>query len=159
MDQVSEARLAEVMPEFAAKIRAMSDSLAAQGLYIRVTQGLRTFQDQNDLFAQRPEVTNAPGGYSMHNFGLAVDCAPSLDPLGQPFDPDWNGSDAHYAAQVAAGEAQGLTCGANWHSFKDEPHFQWGGLPDTPTDQMRIDYYSGGLSLVWRNVLSGAYSE
>jgi len=147
------------MPEFAAKVRAMSDALAAQGLYIRVTQGYRTFAAQDDLFAERPKVTNARGGYSMHNFGLAVDCAPSLDAIGTPFDPDWNGADAHYAAQVAAGEAQGLNCGANWHSFKDEPHFQWPGIPDTPTDAMRGDIYSGGLSLVWTSTLAGKYAE
>jgi peptidoglycan L-alanyl-D-glutamate endopeptidase CwlK len=145
------------MPQFAAKVRAMSDALLAKGIYIRVTAGYRNFQEQNDLFAQRPKVTNAPGGYSAHNFGLAVDCAPSLDAAGTPFAPDWDGKDAHYAAMVAAGEAEGLNCGANWHGFVDEPHFQWAGIPTTPGDDMRADYYSGGLQLVWSKVLIGDY--
>lgn len=157
MDSISEQRLSQVMPEFAAKIRAMSDALLTQGLYIRVTQGYRSFADQNALYAERPKVTNAPGGYSAHNFGLAVDCAPSQDAYGNPFDPDWDGKDAHYAKMIAAGEAGGLNCGANWHSFVDRPHFQWPGIPDTPTDLMRQDFYSGGLALIWSKTIAGAY--
>jgi peptidoglycan L-alanyl-D-glutamate endopeptidase CwlK len=156
MEAISEQRLALVMPELADKIRAMSDSLLPQQIEIRVTTSLRTFAEQNILFAQRPKVTNAPGGYSMHNFGLAVDCVPD-SVWGQPWTPDWDGKDVHYAKMVAAGVAQGLVAGADWHSFVDEPHFQWGGLPDTPTDAMRADFYAGGLTLVWQKTLAGDY--
>ena len=38
-----------------------------------VTQGLRTFAEQDKLYAQRPKVTNAKGGQSIHNYGLAFD--------------------------------------------------------------------------------------
>jgi peptidoglycan L-alanyl-D-glutamate endopeptidase CwlK len=159
MDTVSESRLSQVHPLLAEKVHAMALSLAADNIGIRVVQGLRTIEEQNALFAQRPKVTNAPGGYSMHNFGLAVDCVPSLAPLGETYQPDWDGKDAHYAAMVAAGEAQGLVSGANWHSIVDYPHMQLGGLPVTPTDQMRADLLSGGIPLVWSNFNAGAYSE
>ena len=40
-----------------------------------VTQTLRTFEEQNALFNKKPKVTNAKGGQSMHNYGLAFDFA------------------------------------------------------------------------------------
>jgi peptidoglycan LD-endopeptidase CwlK len=157
MDTVSEQRLSWVMPELADLIHSMAAALELKGITIRVTQGLRTFEEQNDLFAQKPRVTNAPGGYSMHNFGLAVDCVP--DKIhGQTWTPDWDGKDDRYAQMVAAGVALGLNAGANWHSFVDMPHFQLGGIPTTPTDQMRQDFYSGGLPLVWSKTIAGAYN-
>lgn len=140
------------------KVEQMAVALVAEGIYIRVVQGLRTFEEQNELFAQRPKVTNAPGGYSMHNFGLAVDCVPSLALVGDAFQPDWNGKDQHYAAMVAAGETQGLVSGAKWHSLVDFPHMQLSGIPITPNDDMRADLLSGGLPLVWTNFDSGKYS-
>ena len=40
---------------------------------IRVVQGLRTIEEQNALYNQRPRVTKAKGGQSYHNYGLAID--------------------------------------------------------------------------------------
>ena len=56
----------------------------------RVTMGLRTIDEQNTLYAQGRTVpgqivTNAPGGTSYHNYGLAVDICEMVN--GQP---DWN---------------------------------------------------------------------
>lgn len=163
MDPISEARLSQVIPELADKVRIMYASLMPLQIEIRVTQSLRTWPQQNADYAKGrttpgPKVTNAPGGYSMHNFGLAVDCCPEKI-WGQTWTPDWDGNDIHYARMVAAGEAQGLNCGADWHSFKDEPHFQVSGVPTTPTDAMRDDFSKGGLPLVWSNVMAGTYSE
>ena len=38
-----------------------------------VTQGLRTFAEQDALYKQVPKVTNAKCGQSIHNYGLAFD--------------------------------------------------------------------------------------
>lgn len=151
MDAVSEERLSLVAPALATLIRAMYEDLAAQSpsIHIRVTQGLRTKAEQDALYAKGRTtpgsiVTRAQGGFSAHNFGLAVDCCPDkID--GVPWSPDWDAADARYAAMVAAGEKQGLVCGANWHSIKDEPHFQIAGFPVTPTDAMRHDLGAGGM--------------
>ena len=48
--------------------------LAAQGVYVRVVQGLRTWTEQDALYAQGRTapgkvVTNVRGGYSWHCFG------------------------------------------------------------------------------------------
>ncbi|MFP3637325.1 M15 family metallopeptidase, partial [Bacillus sp. SIMBA_033] len=45
---------------------------------VRIAQGLRTIEEQNNLYAigrTKPgrKVTNAKGGQSIHNHGLAVD--------------------------------------------------------------------------------------
>lgn len=167
MDLASEQRLALVKPELARVIRAMAATLLAgtPSIEVRVTQGLRNLDEQNYLYAQgrtRPGgvVTNARGGYSMHNFGLAVDLCPGkMD--GQPWSPDWQGADQHYALMVQAGMRAGLNCGANWHTLKDEPHFQVAlPLPATPTDAMRADLGNGSmqwLKVVWAKVDAGVY--
>ncbi|MEZ5017354.1 MAG: M15 family metallopeptidase [Flavipsychrobacter sp.] len=39
----------------------------------RFSHTLRTFKEQDALFAKRPKVTNARGGQSFHNYGCAID--------------------------------------------------------------------------------------
>src|SRR5438105_4239472 len=98
MDNASEARLGEVMPPLAAKVRQLASLLANEGIVVRVTQGLRSWPQQDALYAQGRTtpghvVTNAPGGTSWHNFGCAVDLVPdaALD-ASSNFIPDWNAS-------------------------------------------------------------------
>ena len=78
MDKISEERLNEVCPELARRVRRLSDKCEANGIHIRVSQGLRSWEQQDLLYAQgRTDagkvVTNARGGQSAHNFGYAVD--------------------------------------------------------------------------------------
>lgn len=161
VDSISEQRLSLVHPQLSQKIEAMAAVLAENGVIIRVVQGLRTMEEQDELYAQgrtKPGniVTNARGGDSMHNYGFAVDCVPGL-PDHDVWTPDWNGRDSFYADMVAAGEAQGLVSGAHWHSIVDYPHFQLHGLPVSPSEQMRTDFLAGGLPLVWTKYESGVY--
>ena len=51
---------------------------------VRITQGMRTFQEQDQLYAigrTKPgkKVTNAKAGQSIHNYGLAVDICLIID--------------------------------------------------------------------------------
>jgi peptidoglycan LD-endopeptidase CwlK len=129
MDSVSEARLQNIHPLLADKVRQMSTMLEQEGVAIRVVQGLRTWAEQDALYAQGRTapgniVTNCPGGKSYHNFGLAVDCVPSTQAPGQPFAPDWNDQHPKWQRMVAVGTSLGLDSGANWRTFKDYPHFQ-----------------------------------
>jgi RHS repeat-associated protein len=106
------------------------DDLSSQGLNGRLGQTLRTFAQQNQLYAQGrtvpgPIVTNAQGGQSIHNFGLAFDI--------QMFDPSGNyitnGSDPAYSTAGQIGQNLGLEWGGNWSSIFDPSHFQYtGGL-------------------------------
>lgn len=152
MEAVSEQRLALVAPELARKVRAAAEVLAPQGTYFRVAQGLRTYAEQDTLYAQGRTtaghiVTNARGGYSNHNFGCAVDCYPFLS--GSTGDLNWNARSPQFLAMVEALRAQGLAWGGEWVSLPDAPHFQLANVPVTPTNADRTAFASGGLKAVW----------
>lgn len=150
MDAVSEARLELICPALAAKIRQMADMLKDEFPF-RVTQGLRSWDEQAKLYAQGRTapgkiVTNAPPGHSYHNFGLAVDVVPMTE-LG----PDWNLSHPQWQRLVAVGTSLGLTAGAGFRTFPDYPHFQLtGSLPISPDDEVRQCFLDGGMVAVWK---------
>jgi len=164
MDPRSEAALATVWPDFAAKVRAAADQLATQGTYFLVVSGLRTAAEQNALYAQGRTtpgliVTNARAGLSMHNYGLAVDAVPYLS--GSTGALNWTPHTPQYQAFVAAMKAQGLAWGGDWVTFPDEDHFQLAGLPANPSPAMVADYGSGDqgtLVAIWNKAGDGAYS-
>jgi peptidoglycan L-alanyl-D-glutamate endopeptidase CwlK len=153
MEQISEERLAHVHPELAAKVRAAAEALAKHGTFFRVAQGLRTYEEQNRLYQQGRNgnpghiVTNAPGGYSNHNFGCAVDCFPFL--AGSSGELNWNAGTAQFQAMVAALKAQGLAWGGDWKSIHDAPHFQLANVPVSPTVNDRTLFAANGLQAVW----------
>jgi peptidoglycan L-alanyl-D-glutamate endopeptidase CwlK len=152
MDSVSKVRLSLVHPDLAKKITAMVDALAVRGIDVRVVQGYRSKATQDALYAQGrtapgPEVTNAPGGHSYHEFGLAVDCMPGVRGV-TPWKMNGVASHPDYAAMIAAGEAQGLVSGSHWVHIKDYPHFQLAGIPVSPTDDMRAAL-TQGTNNVW----------
>lgn len=103
------------------------------GVPIVITQGLRTIQEQNELYAQgrtKPgqRVTNAKGGYSFHNFGVAIDFAlllPDGKSVSWDMRRDGNGNKKADWQEVARiGKDLGFEWGGDWTSFKDYPHFQ-----------------------------------
>ncbi|MBU9705935.1 M15 family metallopeptidase [Paenibacillus sp. AK121] len=109
------------------------DFAYACGVPIVITQGLRTIDEQNGLYAQgrsKPGqiVTNARGGYSYHNFGVAIDFALLL-PDGKNVswdmrrDGDGDGI-ADWNEVVAEAKRIGWNWGGDWRSFKDYPHFE-----------------------------------
>jgi peptidoglycan L-alanyl-D-glutamate endopeptidase CwlK len=152
MDDISEVRLKDVHPILAGKIREMANLLGQQGITIRVIQGVRTWEEQARLYDQgrnppsgEPIVTDAPPGFSYHNFGLAVDVVPMM-----PLGPDWNVSHPVWGQIVQMGRSVGLEAGATWRTFKDYPHFQLtGNLPLSPTQEVRAAFASGGVAAVW----------
>lgn len=91
-----------------------------------VTQGLRTFDEQNKLFAQRPKVTNAKGGQSIHNYGLAFDfCLAdggrTIWDTVKDFDND---KVADWMEVVKVFKAAGYVWGGDFRSIVDRPHFE-----------------------------------
>jgi peptidoglycan L-alanyl-D-glutamate endopeptidase CwlK len=96
----------------------------------RFSHTLRTFAEQNVLYAQgrtKPGkiVTNAKGGLSYHNYGMAIDIvliangAASWD-SGKDFDADGK---ADWMEVVAIFKQFGWEAGIDW-KFRDAPHFQ-----------------------------------
>ncbi|EAC4628507.1 N-acetylmuramoyl-L-alanine amidase family protein [Listeria monocytogenes] len=108
------------------KTRNVIKKMAKQGIYLCVAQGYRSKAEQNALYAQgrtKPGsiVTNAKGGQSNHNFGVAVDlCLYSND--GKKVI--WESTTSRWKKVVAAMKAEGFKWGGDWKSFKDYPHFE-----------------------------------
>ncbi|EEO6569038.1 N-acetylmuramoyl-L-alanine amidase family protein [Listeria monocytogenes] len=108
------------------KTRNVIKKMAKQGIYLCVAQGYRSKTEQNALYAQgrtKPGsiVTNAKGGQSNHNFGVAVDlCLYSSD--GKKVI--WESTTSRWKKVVAAMKAEGFKWGGDWKTFKDYPHFE-----------------------------------
>lgn len=78
MDKITSERIEKLHPLIKDDLKKIVADIEAKGLHIRITQGLRTIAEQNDLYAQgrtKPGaiVTKAKGGLSFHNYGLAID--------------------------------------------------------------------------------------
>lgn len=152
-DQISIARLKACHPEMERRGTKFLMLAEANGIAVRITQGLRTWEEQNALYAkgrtsEGSVVTNAHGGYSSHNFGYSVDFVPG-DASFPAFQPDYD--TAHPSWKVLLGLALqcGLAEGAQWRTFPDMPHLYLNELPATPTDQMRELYRTSGLTGVY----------
>jgi peptidoglycan L-alanyl-D-glutamate endopeptidase CwlK len=122
VDEHSDEIIATLLPEVQPYGRALVSKAAAAGITIRVIAGLRTYEEQNDLYEQgrsKPGniVTNARGGYSNHNFGFAFD-------IGVFEGTRYLDQSPKYKAVGALGTDLGLEWGGNWKTIQDEPHFQ-----------------------------------
>lgn len=129
----SERRLIGLQPAVLAATIALIERAYSRGVPIVITQGLRTFAEQDGLYAQgrtKPGavVTNARGGYSYHNFGLAVDFAlllPDGRQISYDMRRDGDGDKtADWMEVVQEAKALGFEWGGDWIKFKDYPHFQ-----------------------------------
>jgi peptidoglycan L-alanyl-D-glutamate endopeptidase CwlK len=109
-----------------------------QGVKLRITSGLRTYAEQNELYAKGRTssgsvVTNAKGGQSNHNFGLAFDVVPIVNGKAT-YNYDWD-------RIGRIGKSVGLSWGGDWASFKDRPHFEY--LFGKKTSELKALYESG----------------
>ncbi len=122
-------------PAFRRKLAALADALTGRGMDALITDGFRSFAEQDALFDQgrnKPGdiVTNSRGGQSNHNYGLAVDVYPVLE--GQVLTDKPKGAKKHLAprfeeiqqAIIAEVEGLGLTSGVHFHNLVDTPHVQ-----------------------------------
>jgi peptidoglycan L-alanyl-D-glutamate endopeptidase CwlK len=111
-------------PKFATKLTLFEKTLAQHGIKVVLTWGYRSIEDQNKLYAkgrtdQGSIVTNAYGGYSWHNFGLAADYAFVVNGK-----VTWSGP---WDVFGKIAKECGLEWGGSWTKFKDRPHVQWTG--------------------------------
>lgn len=139
-DPISVNRAYLLHPKIRQEVMSLIDKAEAKLPFtaIRIVQGLRTFEEQNKLYAQGrtlpgPRVTNAKGGQSFHNYGLAIDIALlydkdkngtyeflSWDTL-KDFDRD---GESDWMEVVDVFEDYGYTWGGRFVSIKDNPHFE-----------------------------------
>lgn len=94
-----------------------------RGINLKITAGLRTFDEQQALYDQGrtikgPIVTKAKPGQSFHNYGLAIDVVAIVN--GKAV---WD--DDHLWKLIGAiGKEVGFEWGGDW-KFTDKPHFQF----------------------------------
>lgn len=125
MDAITLERIKLLHPalrEEAGRIYADICAAMPAGVVCRFTHTLRTNAEQDALYAlgrTKPGkiVTNARGGMSYHNYGLAADfCLLVNGQVSWAVDKNW-------AAVIAIFESYGWESGHRW-KFKDSPHVQ-----------------------------------
>ncbi|GGN99535.1 hypothetical protein GCM10010969_19720 [Saccharibacillus kuerlensis] len=132
-DETSEdSRIAGLHPEVRAKMDTLIEQAAAKEIEVVITSGFRSSEEQDRLYRQGREnsgniVTNARGGQSYHNFGLAIDFA-LRDGSGNivwDMEMDRNGSGrSDWMEVVELAKALGFDWGGDWENFRDYPHLQ-----------------------------------
>ena len=132
-DEKTLERIKLLHPKLRAEVSTIYDEIceALSGKAMcRFAYTLRTFAEQNALYAQgrtKPgaKITNAKGGQSYHNYGLAIDIvflvgnAASWDTK-TDFDNDGK---SDWQEVVAIFKRHGWEWGGDW-KFTDMPHFQ-----------------------------------
>ncbi len=121
---VSDAKIKTLHPKIRVAATKFQNEAIKAGLPFRITEGLRTVERQNKLFEQGRTtpgaiVTNARGGQSWHNYGLAFDIIPIINGTATYKAP------ASVWANIATiGKKYGFEWGGNFAGLTDKPHFQ-----------------------------------
>lgn len=94
---------------------------------IRLTSVYRSFSEQDKLFNQKPKVTNAKGGQSYHNYGLAIDFVLMIDNKVADWsttkDRDKDGT-SDWNEVINAFTKRGWKSGAHFKGLRDYPHLE-----------------------------------
>ena len=121
-DKWTERRILTLEPETLDKCVEFLNECFRKGIQLRVTSTLRTFKEQEELYAKGRTkggqiVTNARPGRSWHNYGRAFDIVEIKDRRAIWHNDNWD-------LIGRLGVEAGLEWGGNWRSFQDRPHFQ-----------------------------------
>jgi peptidoglycan LD-endopeptidase CwlK len=130
VDERSEKVIERLNPVVQPYARELVRRAAAKGIEVKVIGGFRSIEEQQRLFCQGrdipecsglykpgPIVTNARGGHSNHNFGIAFDIGVFQGTKYLPQSPK-------YIEVGKIGRSLGLEWGGDWTTIKDRPHFQ-----------------------------------
>lgn len=130
--------LTKLHPWLQEKIAKWRKACHKKGYYVAITQGLRTKEDQDKLYAQgrtKPGsiVTNAKGSdyASQHQWGIAFDFGCPATSNKEFYNEDRMKKMAKIAKDV------GLAWGGDWSGFKDTPHLYLDKWGDTPSKLKR----------------------
>jgi peptidoglycan LD-endopeptidase CwlK len=132
VDARSERNILSLHPTAQELARKFLAELNGFAQVARIISGTRTYEEQDELFKQgrwgNPgnKVTNARGGESNHNFGIAWDIG--LFDGGKYLTGANAREDKAYEDAAAHGLANGLAAslewGGAWKTFQDRPHYQ-----------------------------------
>lgn len=128
-DAISRARIEKLHPVARDDFRNfIIDAEQSLGITLRVTQGLRTFAEQDELFSRGRTkfydekgnklgvVTNARSGGSYHQYGLAIDLVELKNGK-----PNWN---FNYRLLLPHASKYFISWGGEFKSIQDKPHFE-----------------------------------
>lgn len=150
-DLRSERHITGLLPSVQHYARRFLADLLEAGFNARIISGTRSYHAQNALFRRGrygnpgARVTNARGGRSFHNFGVAWDIGLFAD------DGRYLTDGEPYQRAAEAGLVEGLQWGGHFRRFVDRPHYQLqlgldvdevrmrfeAGIPYTPTGVLR----------------------
>lgn len=135
-DKRSEVNISTLLPKMqvaARRLMALAREQYKVG-QVQVLSGTRSYAEQDVLFAKRPKVTNARGGQSNHNFGIAIDVGifvggryytganrseeKAYEDLAKLVKPNLG---FVYATKT---ENKLLDWGGDWKSIVDKPHYE-----------------------------------
>lgn len=124
-DDRSESNIITLLPKAQKAARIFLNILQKNNKDVRIISGTRTYAEQDALYKKGrfgnppPIVTNAKGGQSNHNFGIAWD-------IGLFEKGAYITTDKKYIALSALvlPFMPNIDWGGNWKSFKDFPHYQ-----------------------------------
>lgn len=122
-DERTERIISTLLPEAqkAARqwLKLVRTEADVRGYEVKIICGTRTYAEQDFLYKQCPKVTNARGGQSWHNFGLAWD-------FGIFQEGKYFGDHSLYAfLGEFYRQIDGLEWGGSWPCLRDTPHLQW----------------------------------
>lgn len=149
LDKITVDRIGLLHPTIRKSVLEMyshcNEKLLGKGVRLRFAYTLRTNEEQNALYAQGRtklfdnagkrlgKVTNAKGGQSIHNYGLAFDIVIILDKDGDgkfetaswdvKADNDKNGK-SDWMEITNYFKSKGWVWGGDWTTLKDAPHFE-----------------------------------
>ena len=129
MDQLTIDRIAQAHPKIREELKQyyiQCNNLLPKGVRLRFAYVYRSIAEQNVLYNQRPKVTNAKGGQSIHNYSLAFDYVIMLDKDNNgTFETiEWDLKSPYHKVVVDYFKSKGYEWGGSWRSFPDFPHFQ-----------------------------------
>lgn len=145
MSWVKRVDQGSIHPEFLYVMQVTLDKLEKAGTPFKVYSGLRTFEEQNELYAKgrtKPGniVTKARGGQSMHNYGIAVDLAPKNLMTPEEWDIHWPDPDKKDSVWFEL-ESRLFEASQEIDDILDDQlEYEWGGrwrFRDVPHCQVR----------------------
>jgi len=123
-------------PKIRDMVKEFLNLLLEAGIEVKITCGMRTFEQQDALYNQTcdgkdndgdgkideadEKVTNAKAGQSFHNYGLAIDVVPIIN--GKAI---WDIKNPVWQKIAQIGREVGFQWGGDWTGFKDYPHFEF----------------------------------
>lgn len=115
---------------------ALKAAAANKGITVIITEGFRSFKEQDELYKQGRTkkgniVTYAKGGESYHNYGLAIDFALQKKDGSIIWDMEYDGNQngkSDWLEVVEIAKKLGFEWGGDWKRFKDYPHLEM--IPD-----------------------------